>query len=182
MSTSEIYLPAMDHRDHHFQSLSCCNKLYNFFMKTLLAYALKPVILGRPLHQNLDCKAQKGTTNETDQMLHSQNQTSSEGKQESKTTTDSSMIENTEGNVNGDRKDDHEREVEEEAAMPSVVLEKKAPKKVVSINETVEEIPTSKKKLRRKKSTDKLSSFEIQEDETKPLKSILKVGSNIGDR
>ncbi|KAJ9180195.1 hypothetical protein P3X46_008471 [Hevea brasiliensis] len=61
---------------------------------------------------------------------------------------------------------------EEEAPLPS--LEAKPPKKVVSMNDRVEEIETSKKKIKKKKSKERLTSFEQEEDEPKPLKSILK--------
>lgn len=63
---------------------------------------------------------------------------------------------------------------------------KKAPKKMVSINENVEEIFSSKKK-KRSKSFKKSKSLEQQQEEEekeeiKPLRSILKVKSNLDEK
>ncbi|KAK6243142.1 hypothetical protein QUC31_009551 [Theobroma cacao] len=64
-----------------------------------------------------------------------------------------------------------EKENEEEAATRA-----QAPKKMVSINDKVEEMAASRKKSRKKKGTEKMGSFDQEIDEPKPLKSILKPG------
>ncbi|XP_019428088.1 PREDICTED: uncharacterized protein LOC109336135 isoform X2 [Lupinus angustifolius] len=56
----------------------------------------------------------------------------------------------------------------------------KPPKKTVSINDNVEEIAPFNKKKRRSKSFQKSSSLnQNEEEEPKPLRSILKVGSDL---
>lgn len=67
----------------------------------------------------------------------------------------------------------------EEKIEPKVEIQvKKPPKKTVSINENTEIIYPSNDKRKRKRSFDKLPSI----DEQKPIKSILKVGSNLIDK
>ena len=58
--------------------------------------------------------------------------------------------------------------------------QEKGLKKSVSINETVEEIPNTSNSNKKKAGPEKLASLEREKgDEPKPLKSILKVGSNL---
>ncbi|PON64419.1 Tim44-like domain containing protein [Parasponia andersonii] len=71
-----------------------------------------------------------------------------------------------------------ESEIAEDEAAP----QPKAPKKMVSINDRDEEIHKIMKKRKKSRSFDKLSSFLNGEDESKPLKSILNVGSNLDEK
>lgn len=77
---------------------------------------------------------------------------------------------------------------EEKAPEPSIVPHAKAPEKVasirktVSINDTVEDIEQIMKKRKKSKSMEKSNSLESEEDEPKPLRSILKVGSNLDEK
>ncbi|XVF42018.1 hypothetical protein PTKIN_Ptkin01aG0326600 [Pterospermum kingtungense] len=69
-----------------------------------------------------------------------------------------------------------EEKNEEEAAVSAIAHEAQPPKKMVSINETVEEMVAIKKKSKKKR-TEKMGSFDQEIEKPKPLKSILKVGS-----
>lgn len=73
-----------------------------------------------------------------------------------------------------------EEKNEEEAAVSAIASEKQLPKKMVSINETVEEVAASRKKNKKKRS-EKMGSFDQEIEEPKPLKSILKVGSKLNE-
>lgn len=200
----------MDQREDQLQSISICNRLYNFIMKSLATHAFKRVILGRPLHQDL-VKAQNGTAYESDEMMHQQHRRaqaealckSVEQDNNMKNSDPSAILSSSNNNdkqdgkelptvqdnkarINNEEKSDMHvspgKRPEEEAQLSSVAPQAKPPKKVVSINERVEEIGTSKNKMKRKKSSDKLTSLQCQEDEPKPLKSILKVGSDLGEK
>lgn len=96
-----------------------------------------------------------------------------------------SVVEDRKDNDNGDYDDEVGEDNDKgEDTMMSVVPEKKAPKKTVSINENVEEINSGKRLKRRNKSKQKLLSSMEEEEEVEPkrLKSILKVSSNINDQ
>lgn len=67
---------------------------------------------------------------------------------------------------------------ESETSIHAAAIQARAPKKSVSINEDVEEIMPSKNRKRMKK----MSSRENEEEELKPLKSILKVGSRLNEK
>ncbi|KAL1294202.1 hypothetical protein AAHE18_19G125400 [Arachis hypogaea] len=145
----------MDQRECHLQPLGICYRVYNFITKTLAMRALKTVTLGRPARCTKMVLVEDGDRKE---------------------------LPPSQGSVT---KGDETAEEKVTLASPSVSLpqEAKPPKKMVSINEIVEEIPTKKiKKTRSKKSFRKSSSRnqeEEEEGESKPLKSILKVGSEL---
>lgn len=191
----------MDEREHQFQTL--CNRLYNF-MKNLTKQVFKTVTLGHPVHKKLS-KAKSRAAYESDQMANhrAEEETPSESVEQADNTCKSDPFVPLSSPSNGRKQDGEEQpEVQdndakideekinsndcrgeipgEEAAVPS--LEAKPPKKAVSINDRVEEIYTSNKKMRRKKSKENLTSFEQEEDEPKPLRSILKVGSFSGEQ
>lgn len=190
----------MDHRESKTESIGICNKLYNFITQTFLRHALKTVALGRPLpHLLPDTTA---TTKQTEADSKG-NQVANAVAQEMGTKADpepeparnSYPFEQTESGrgfssvggtglvsssleidaKNDDRHVSSAESGEKEATEPGI--EGKAPKKTVSINENVEEIRWSRK-YSRKKSTERLPSLELQ-GEPKPLKSILKVGSDL---
>lgn len=69
---------------------------------------------------------------------------------------------------------EEDKKLEEEAALPPNASQSKAPMKMVSINENVETIKISKKKSRKKKEQE-------MSDDSKPLKSILKVASDVNN-
>ncbi|MED6135209.1 hypothetical protein PIB30_044128 [Stylosanthes scabra] len=149
----------MDQRECHLQPLGICSKVYNFITKTLASQALKTVTLGRSTRASSSIAP-----------------------------GDCSAVED------GDRKDqgsmmkcDETAEKNTTMALASASLpqEAKPPKKMVSINEIVEQIPTKKMKRKRSKSFQKSSSRnqeEEEEEEPKPLKSILKVGSDLTEK
>ncbi|KAF3454416.1 hypothetical protein FNV43_RR04863 [Rhamnella rubrinervis] len=96
-------------------------------------------------------------------------------------------------NGNGNVKDDNEFQSVEATASkkkepePTIAPQAKAPEKVVSIkktvsiNDRVEEIDKIMKERKKRKSLEKLNSLQKEEDEPQPLRSILKVGSNLDD-
>lgn len=83
--------------------------------------------------------------------------------------------------VDKEEKSEFESCAEAEIAEDEAASQPKAPKKMVSINDRVE-IHKSMKKRKKSKSFDKSNSFVNAEDESKPLKSILKVGSNLDEK
>lgn len=167
------------------KSLGVCHRLLNFIMKILTLQALRKAALGRPacrvssaellsdaIHGNGGIKSdpmaqaelESGKTNNTSKESDSsislgslpQNDQAEDDKE-------SPPIE-----VGGDAV----KAEEEASAQPRV------PKKMVSINDRVEDINITMKKRKKSKSFDRSYSLENEEDEPKPLKSILKVGSN----
>ncbi|CAN0914336.1 hypothetical protein LINGRAHAP2_LOCUS28503 [Linum grandiflorum] len=136
------------------QPLSICNRIYSFIMKSLATQAFKTVTLGcstaPPTHHD-------GTRADFDEGKSDASVVKpEEEKGPAKKTTSSSLASLLASEARG------------------------PPKKVVSINERVEEIDKSKKMMiRRKGSSEKVNPFEGQagDDIDKPLRSILKVGS-----
>ncbi|WCJ43232.1 hypothetical protein M5689_023988 [Euphorbia peplus] len=112
------------------------------------------------IEENVAIKSQNKATYESDQTI----------------TPNARHDEGLNGGIDGARVDENFDIVISGEVLGACSVEAKAPKKVVSINERVEEIDTSKKRMRRKKSKENWSLFE-KEEEHKPLKSILKVGS-----
>lgn len=177
--------------------LSIVQKLHDLIMKILEAQATKPVTLGRPT----PCSSTQ-VPNFHFHASQSHNEDSSEEKHyfSVKATKQAKEVED-DSNLPGDKKelsqvqnivdddvqsssslsiiqekDDKELEKDQIVTLP----QKRAPKKMVSINENVEIYPIeSKEKM---KSFERLSSREDENEESKPLKSILKkVGSNVKD-
>ena len=77
------------------------------------------------------------------------------------------------------------RMTDENPPSPSSSLtEGKAPKKMVSINENVEHIIPSKKKKKKQpfKKSNSLDQEKQEEGEPKPVRSILKVGSDLNEK
>ncbi|KAL3591287.1 hypothetical protein D5086_009927, partial [Populus alba] len=151
-------------------------KLYNLVTKIVAAQAFKTVKLGQHVHQNL-AKPQNGAIHEGDHEVH-------------RRTTDQGVepgcedVEQEEDSLkNWDAfasscSSSNDRE-QEEAPLPYSLVAQAKPakiKKTVSINDRVEEIDTGKK-MKRRKSTEKLPSIDLEEDIVQPVKSILKKDS-----
>ncbi|KDP23556.1 hypothetical protein JCGZ_23389 [Jatropha curcas] len=175
----------MDQREDQFQTKGICSRLYNFMTKTLAIYALKSVKLGHPLHKNF-ARARTRPPCNSDLMVQpvTQEETPFEGVEQTLNIKNSDPFFPNSSSINGLKQEGKElQEVQENNSnFNGEKIEAKVPKKVVSINDRVEEIDTSKKRIRRKKSKENLTSFEQEEEEPKPLKSILKVGSFSGEK
>lgn len=150
--------PEMDQRDHRMPAFGICDRLYNFFASRLASYALKTVTLGHPLDRAPDVETMLNAGPDTNKTVHLE---------EMHQYKDLPIQEIDSGKGEGE--------------MLGNVQRAKAPKKMVSINEAVEEIKLSKKKSRRMRSSEKVASIEYEIDEAKPLKSILKVSSSLKD-
>ncbi|KAJ1387469.1 hypothetical protein SESBI_39991 [Sesbania bispinosa] len=151
----------MDQREFHLHPLGICYRLYHFITKTLALHALKTVTLGRSPHYNED-----------------------DDNKELPPTHGSSPAQQAEEKNNPCRNVDGV--AGENMALPKAGLSQATSlKKTVSISENVEEILPSKKikKKRSKLSFQKSSSMDQEEEEEpKPLRSILKVGSDLKDK
>lgn len=167
------------------KSLGVCHRLFNFIMKILTLQALRKAALGCPaghvssaallsdaIHGKggiksdpmAQAKLESGKTNNTSK--ESDSSTSLGSLPQNDQAEDDKESPPTEGGG------DAVKAEEEASAQP------RAPKKMVSINERVEDINKTMKKRKKSKSFDRSNSLENGEDEPKPLKSILKVDSN----
>jgi hypothetical protein len=160
----------MDHREQQLQSLSICHRLFNFIMKTIASQALKTVPLGAP------------TTNHSHPMAHEKPHEAAPSGAEEVPTVDQAIGDDTMIKDNNDSNIDSGKSVEEEAPISTTAAQPKPLKKTVSINDTVEEISTPTKSKKMSKATKKSTSFEREEDGPKPLRSILKMGSNLSEK
>lgn len=166
----------MDHKGHQIHSLDICNRLYNLVTKIVSAQAFKTVKLGHPVHQNL-AKTQNGAIHEGDHEVHPR--TTDQGEEPG-----CEEVEQEDSLKNWDAfasscSSSNDRE-QEEAPLPCSLVAQAKPakiKKMVSINDRVEEIGTRKKMKRSWKSTEKLPSIDLEEDIVQPVKSILKKDS-----
>lgn len=167
----------MDHKGHQIHSLDICKRLYNLVTKIVSAQAFKTVKLGHPVHQNL-AKTQNGAIHEGDHEVHPRNtdQGVEPGCEDVK--QDDSLKNNWDAFATS-CSSSNDRE-QEEAPLPYSLVAQAKPakiKKMVSINDRVEEIGTRKKMKRSWKSTEKLPSIDLEEDIVQPVKSILKKDS-----
>ncbi|KAK6804909.1 hypothetical protein RDI58_002693 [Solanum bulbocastanum] len=166
------------------------DRLYEFLVQSLAAEATKPVTLGDSMGYSLVNTSQSrsnpgnGNHSTNEHVLHSEDSSSRViPKLEEAIVEDDPVLENEESELSQATSEENEggKIVEEEASGSSMETQNKAPKKMVSINDNVEEIYFSKKK-KKKKSTEKVpSNKEEVKEEPKPLKSILKVGSNVNE-
>ncbi|XP_021283330.1 uncharacterized protein LOC110415893 [Herrania umbratica] len=168
--------------------LSLCHWLYNFIIECLATYAMKSVTLG---HSSHEASAQE--TPFADAGL--QDKVEPDPAHDHKKVAQEIPFEDAslQDKVEPDPAHDHKKVAQEIGGHGSISSEPskeeeneegaatqaQAPKKMVSINDTVEEMAASRKKSRKKKRTEKMGSFEKEIDEPKPLKSILKVGSKL---
>ncbi|CAO2836779.1 unnamed protein product [Amaranthus hypochondriacus] len=145
----------MDHRNEpQFESFGLCQRLFYFIMRALAAQAVKPVTLGPSVPHN--------NTRKMNWSLGSDKQEA--GVQDF--TEDSESVASI----------DMEDEVRMESTCTSRGgVKAKAPRKMVSINDKPEVIDLSKKR--------KNGEIECRHDgELRPLRSILKVSSNLYDK
>lgn len=158
--------------------LAICHRLFNFTMQTLAAQAVKPVILGEAEH----CLLGEGPISHASAptaTITSPGNVLNKGCKELPIGPDT-------GNVNTSLffpftlfkpKMSH---ISISWPWAAAGTPEKGLKKSVSINDTVEEIPNTSKSKNMKTGLDKLPSLESEKGgEPKPLKSILKVGSNL---
>ncbi|KAK4379001.1 hypothetical protein RND71_000863 [Anisodus tanguticus] len=157
------------------------NRLYEFVVQSLDAEAIKPVTLGDTSQSRSN--PDNGNRSSNEHALNSEDPSCRVvPKLDKAVAKDDSVIKNGENDLSQVTSEENggDKTAEEEAPGPSMGTQNKAPKKMVSINDNVEEIYFSKKK---KKSTEKVPSIKEQvKEELKPLKSILKVaGSNVNE-
>lgn len=171
------------------QSLGMCHRLFNFIMKSLALQALKKSTLGCPTNHGSaaappsDAIHGEGET-KSDQMVHP----TAQGLENTNTLKNSDSTSSSLGSLlqNDQEKDDKEFRPSQgirdaERAEEEISAQAKPPKKMVSINDRVEDIRKIMKKRKKSNSFDRSYSLENEEDEQKPLRSILKVGSNLDD-
>ncbi|KAJ6682946.1 hypothetical protein OIU74_021075 [Salix koriyanagi] len=161
----------MDHNDHQIHSLDICNRFYNFVTKIVSAHAFKTVKLGHPTLQNF-AKPRSGAIHEGEEPgCEDVKRDDSLKKFDSFDSSFSSAVHDSDDRL-GTRS-------QEEAPLPCSPVAQAKPAKIkknVSINDRVEEIHT-RKKMKRRESTEKLPSLDIEEDTVQPVKSILKKDS-----
>ena len=173
------------------KSLGVCRRLFNFIMKILTLQALRKATLGclagrvssaallsdaihgkdgiksDPMAQ---AKLESGKTNNTSK--ESDSSTSLGSLPQNDQAEDDKESPPTEGGG------DAVKAEEEASAQPRAPKNMVSMKKMVSIDDRVEDINKTMKKRKKSKSFDRSNSLENGEDEPKPLKSILKEGSN----
>ncbi|GMI79284.1 hypothetical protein HRI_001597700 [Hibiscus trionum] len=168
--------------------LGLCHKFYNFIMKYLATYAMKRVTLGQGSHQDSTQLPSPGAASAipssiADQAIHPlADETPAEDASLQTKAEAEQMCNHGESGISTTTS--NEEKNEDEAPTSAIQPEARAPKKMVSINDRVEEMTAtaSKKKKTKKKRTEKMGSFDQEIiEEPKPLKSILKVGSKIDD-
>ncbi|KAK8508874.1 hypothetical protein V6N13_090826 [Hibiscus sabdariffa] len=169
--------------------LGLCHKLYNFIMKYLATYAMKKVTLGQGSHQDSTQLPSPGAASAipssiADQAVHPvDNETPVEDASLQAKAEAEPICNHSESGISTATSIEEKNE-DEAPATSAIQPEARPPRKMVSINDTVEEMTAtaSKKKKSRKKRTEKMGSFDQEIiEEPKPLKSILKVGSKIDE-
>lgn len=194
----------MDQRENQAHSLGICSRLLNSFRKKITEISLKLTIFGclfsRGLAiccrlfdfiiQSLASQAMKTMTLGPAQGVPSQGQTSQarfKPEQASTGLGGSASLPGLSSNCNDFLKvgkdllpvQDEDRTEVVAPESETAIQVKGPPKKMVSINDRAEVVIYESKK-KKKKTTDKSPSLEREKDEdTKPLKSILKAGSNL---
>ncbi|KAE8726377.1 hypothetical protein F3Y22_tig00007041pilonHSYRG00008 [Hibiscus syriacus] len=169
--------------------LGLCHKLYNFIRKYLATYAMKRVTLGQGSHQDSTHLPSPGSgsvisSSITDQAMPPVAvETSVEDASLQAKVEPGPICNHSESGISSATLNEEKNE-DEAPATSAIRPEVRPPRKMVSINDTVQEMTAtaSKKKKIKKKRAEKMGSFnqEIIE-EPKPLKSILKVGSKIDE-
>ncbi|XWS64589.1 hypothetical protein CRYUN_Cryun05aG0016400 [Craigia yunnanensis] len=172
--------------------LGLCHWLYNFIMKWLATYAVKSVTLG---HGSRQASAQLPSSDAASAISSSMtDQATTQPMAQESPLEDASLHAEVEPDPVNNHKNveemvdssissapSNEEKKEEEATVSTIAPEAQPPKKMVSINDTVEKMDASLKKSKKKKRTEKVGSFDQEIDEPKPLKSILKVGSKLDE-
>ncbi|KAJ4719525.1 Tim44-like domain containing protein [Melia azedarach] len=169
----------MDQREEQSQSVNPCQRLYNFMMKFLArsAHKMPKEACSSRSSQPVHPMAASGTLpNEDDDQKA---KTCSPHQEKDKTDSEEKKREQEEVEEEEEEEEEEEDDDEEEATAHS---QPKAPKKMVSINDNVETITSSSKKRKKKSKRKKKKEQEILDDiDSKPLKSILKVTSDLNN-
>lgn len=172
----------MDQREKQFQSLNICRRLYNL-MKFLARHAHKSIISSSSMPRQM-AQAPAGSneaSSKSTQMVQPMAQATPphEGEQAKTSSNEqdiggkgASEIERIGASTTVSPTQSEEKKLEKEATLPPDASQSKAPKKMVSINENIETIKISKKKSKKKKEQE-------VPDDSKHLKSILKVASDV---
>ncbi|GFY94842.1 hypothetical protein Acr_10g0002270 [Actinidia rufa] len=152
------------------RGLAICRWLSNLITQILAAQATKPVTLGPPVHHGSPHMPNLGPSPDV---------VDYESEQSVVLCTNDGFSQDRKGlePIQDEDKTDHEKKPEEDETQV-----KGPPKKMVSINDRAEVLIFSSKEKRRTKSTIRLPFMKSKNDEEpKPLKSILKVGSMSND-
>lgn len=171
----------MDQRECPLQPFGICYKLYHFITKTLASQALKTVTLGRPTPYTSSSTAARDCSSKADKVVRLEDDDGKELQPTQCLIGDSTSSPAQQG----EGKNEPCMEGDEMVGEDVTPQEAKPPKKMVSINENVEEILPSKKKKKRSKSFQKSRSRgqeEEEEEEPKPGRSILRVSSDLNDK
>lgn len=165
-----------------------CDRLFNFMMKSLALQTIKRVILGPTTdHRSAPARLSEAIH---DKVVNPSSLSSAQNGQV-KDHNKLPPIQGIAGNeidsppqANKERKSEFEScaDSQSEIVEDEAVTQPKAPKKMVSINDRVEYAHKVMKERKKNRSFDKLNSFANGEDESKPLRSILKMGSNLDDK
>ncbi|OIV90840.1 hypothetical protein TanjilG_15573 [Lupinus angustifolius] len=155
--------------------MGICYKLYHFIRKTLASQALKTVTLGGPPHSSSSSTATRDSGSKQGKEL----QINEDYGNKELLPTHGNFLSSLAAQA--EKKNNAFMNIDEIATKNMTCLSQaKPPKKTVSINDNVEEIAPFNKKKRRSKSFQKSSSLnQNEEEEPKPLRSILKVGSDL---
>ncbi|TXG65636.1 hypothetical protein EZV62_006911 [Acer yangbiense] len=153
----------MDDRDHQLQSLSIFHMFYNF-MKRLATYALKIMMSG-----SKTARLPRGTPTPPQEAAMG---VEFEPAEQTITCEEEENVSDT-SSADLPPHVEEKRRLEPETSFSADANQARVPQKMVSINENVETIKIGKKRSRK---------WEPEEvDESKPLKSILKVGSDLNN-
>ncbi|KAK2640558.1 hypothetical protein Ddye_028353 [Dipteronia dyeriana] len=151
----------MDDREHQLQSLSIFQRFYNF-LKSLATYALKIMMSG-----SKTARLPRGTPTSPHEAAMG---TQFEPVEQAITCKENKNVSDT--SSAGPPHVEEKRRLEQETSFSADATQARAPKKMVSINDNVERIKFSKRSRKRELEVD---------DEPRPLKSILKVGSDLNN-
>ncbi|KMT13562.1 hypothetical protein BVRB_4g083370 [Beta vulgaris subsp. vulgaris] len=160
----------MDQKEQQLQSLGICQRLFCFIMKTLAAQALKPVTLGPPVQLPQTRKTSWSVINR--QAMNTQHIGSIHEAEDSESLA-SIEIEDEASHLLGAEGFDWWYDQGKVIVETVAECKTKTPRKMVSIKDEPEVINGSK---RRKKNG---VAEQRHDGELRPLRSILKVGSNL---
>ncbi|KAG7969098.1 hypothetical protein I3843_07G013600 [Carya illinoinensis] len=173
----------MDQREHQLQYSNICIRLFNF-LKSLASQALKiPSTLGPlPLMNHgfsrvpIPSAAQDGADSKIELEQDNASKTlepfgDPHGRE----------LQPVQDN-NDSRMNSVKRQLEDEETLSAAAPQPKAPKKAVSFHDVVEEMSSKPKQNKKMNKTTKKSTSLEREEDPKPLRSILKVGSKLNEK
>lgn len=167
----------MDQREDPFQSLGICHKLY-LFMKNLATNTLKTLNPFRYMGHGLTRVVETGPSSQEVHPVARGNPTSGGsccGQEHENIVHNSSF--DQENPVEETKRVEREASLSSSSTPAGEGVQGKAPRKMVSINDTVEMIRLTRKKSKKKKNNQEIH----HEPNLQPLKSILKVGSDVNN-